>query len=304
MYKQPLPIYESQLSDFKLKAKKFALIIEELSGLPPLSAFQRNDWLAHCLGYKGHSELVHRAKKRGFLDKNTQLVIFSNRRHITDTIISIYSSNLSNVNQHNIKSAIQIMANDEQKERLNLRNNLHSPKQLPIIDNSTLKVIAHALNKSHDPKMFCIYLLILKSGIRLSEPLHIQVDDIKNDSITVKKIKPSTINKKVTYKIKLSDIEKKAIYKIVKSAANSTYLFQSNIKNGIKPLHPSTVFKAFRKVGGSLGIELTPSILRQTYYYHFLNSDIDSTESLKPLNHIQTNLTEYYMDRFKYRTNT
>ncbi|HCG9113919.1 tyrosine-type recombinase/integrase [Vibrio parahaemolyticus] len=298
MYKA-LPIYPSQLPDFKIKAKKFALIIEEISGHPPLSAFQRNDWLAHCLGYTGHSELVHRAKNRGFLDKNTQLVIFSNRRHITDKIISIYSSNLSNVDQHHIKSAIQAMANDERKERLNLRNNLHSPKQLPIIDNSTLKVIAHALNKSHDPKLFCIYLLILKSGIRLSELLHIKLDDIKNDSIIVKEVKATTLNSKVKYKLKLSNIEKDAIYKIVKNSPNSTYLFQSNIKKEIKPLHPSTVSKSFRKVGGELGIELTPSILRQTYYYQLLNSERNNTESLKPLNHIQTPLTKYYIDHFK-----
>lgn len=301
MYKQSLPIYPSQLSDFKVKAKKFTSIIEELSGREPLSAFQRNDWLALCLGYKGHSGLVHIAKSRESADKNAQLVIFSKNRYFTDNIISIFSKKLPNVNLAHIQSAIRIMASNEREERFNLRVRLRPIEQiLPITDNS-LRIIANALNKKDNPEIFGIFLLLLSTGLRLNELLRIKIDDVNKDSITLER---NNNHKNKKRYIKLNELEKNIIHKIMKRNHNSTFLFQSKSKNDIKPLHPSTVYKAFKKFSINFGINLTPSILRKTFYYHLIKTYETKTEFFKLLPHSNVNLIKHYINLSLDNSNT
>jgi hypothetical protein len=71
------PIYPSQLTVFKEKAKALAAELAKVSPGVRLSAFKRNDYLANALGYKGHSDLVKSAHFRVSSDDGSQLIMFS-----------------------------------------------------------------------------------------------------------------------------------------------------------------------------------------------------------------------------------
>lgn len=265
MYKQPLPIYPSQLSDFKIKAKKFASIIEGLSGLKALSSFQRNDWLAQSLGYTGHSGLVNIANSRKSTDKNTQLIIFSKNRHFADNIISIYSNKLPAINPLHIQSAIQIMATDEKKENFKLQERLNSSnKILPITVHSTLTAITNSLDEKYGSVMTGIWLLGLYSGLRMSELLSIKMSDISEDTIIIHQHPYKTDRR-----IKLSSIGKDIIQKIKKDNPGYHFLFQSRINGRNSSIHPLTVIKAFKKISLDLGIKFPTETMQASYSYNY-----------------------------------
>ncbi|HDY7722262.1 TPA: hypothetical protein ACGVAR_001067 [Vibrio vulnificus] len=117
MYTQKLPIFPSQLADFKVKAKQFSSIIENITGCKRISSFNRNDWLAVAIGYKGHSDLVQTSKQRTLTDRSSQLVIFSKSHYFSSKIKSTFASQLS-ATQAEIELAVTKMGQIERKELL------------------------------------------------------------------------------------------------------------------------------------------------------------------------------------------
>ncbi|TCN76631.1 hypothetical protein EDB37_105722 [Vibrio crassostreae] len=66
---------------FKLKAKQFSLLITKISGFSNIPSKKRYDWLAHALGYKDHSDLLHSNYLRRITDNRNILNIFSNKKN-------------------------------------------------------------------------------------------------------------------------------------------------------------------------------------------------------------------------------
>ncbi|MDW1766677.1 hypothetical protein R7F09_04735 [Vibrio sp. Vb2532] len=157
-----LPIYPSQLSCFKNRSAQFASVIENLSGCGRLSTFNRNDWLAQCLGYKGHSDLVYSARQRHQSDRNIPLVIFSYNNNFTSRIISNFSSKLVSVDANNIKSAVAFMI---VRERIDYFNSIEKNKT-----NNTRTELAHLINSLRESNISPLtnsLLITLLTGVRL-----------------------------------------------------------------------------------------------------------------------------------------
>tara|TARA_B100000749_G_scaffold280700_1_gene278049 strand:- start:42 stop:788 length:747 start_codon:yes stop_codon:yes gene_type:complete len=103
------PIHTSQLKSFKIKAKALS---EELTKLVPnlrLSAFQRNDYLAMALGYKGHSDLVTSASFRGSSHNEEELVLFSNCI-IREDIIRVFLEKTPQVKESEISLSCLLLS--------------------------------------------------------------------------------------------------------------------------------------------------------------------------------------------------
>lgn len=94
---------------FKLKAKQFSLLITKISGFSNIPSKKRYDWLAHALGYKDHSDLLHSNYLRRITDNRNILNIFSNKKQRED-IINVFCSNLPAVSKKHISDATIIMA--------------------------------------------------------------------------------------------------------------------------------------------------------------------------------------------------
>jgi len=71
-----VPIYPSQLGDFKLQSKQLAIAIRDAFNVK-ISAFLANDLLSHSLGYKGHADLIASTKFRLQSDSNDPLYLFN-----------------------------------------------------------------------------------------------------------------------------------------------------------------------------------------------------------------------------------
>lgn len=100
---------------FKLRAKQFSLLITKISGFSTIPSKKRYDWLAHALGYKDHSDLLHSNYLRKITDNRNILNIFSNKKQRED-IINIFCSNLPAVSKKNISDATILMAIIEKPE--------------------------------------------------------------------------------------------------------------------------------------------------------------------------------------------
>ena len=100
---------------FKLKAKQFSLLMTKISGFSNIPSKKRYDWLAHALGYKDHSDLLHSNYLRRITDNRNILNIFSNKKQ-REEIINIFCSNLPAVSKKHISNANILMAIIEKPE--------------------------------------------------------------------------------------------------------------------------------------------------------------------------------------------
>lgn len=104
---------------FKLRAKQFSLLITEISGFRNIPSKKRYDWLAHALGYKDYSDLLHSNYLRRTTDNRSPLNIFNNKKQ-REKIITVFYSNLPNVSKKDIGDATRLMAIIENPESIAL----------------------------------------------------------------------------------------------------------------------------------------------------------------------------------------
>ncbi|EHH1227566.1 hypothetical protein J7G27_003902, partial [Vibrio vulnificus] len=104
---------------FKLRAKQFSLLITEISGFRNIPSKKRYDWLAHALGYKDYSDLLHSNYLRRTTDNRSPLNIFNNKKQ-REKIIIVFYSNLPNVSKKDISDATRLMAIIENPESIAL----------------------------------------------------------------------------------------------------------------------------------------------------------------------------------------
>lgn len=114
-------IFPSEI--FKLRAKQFSLLITKISGFSNIPSKKRYDWLAHALGYKDHSDLLHSNYLRRITDNRNILNIFSNKKQ-RENIINVFCSNLPTVSKKHISDATILMAIIEKPEYITLLSSL------------------------------------------------------------------------------------------------------------------------------------------------------------------------------------
>lgn len=247
-----LPIFPSQLVDFKSNAKKFALIIEYITGCKRISSFNRNDWLAVAIGYKGHSDLVQTSKQRTLTDRNSQLVIFSKSRYFSSKIISTFASQLS-VTQVDIELAVRKMVQIERKKPMLPKQTLPIPRHLQR--STTL-----ALMNLPDSMIANIWHLTLLTGLSLNDLLRIRMVDVQADKLTIKNKRKN--EKRIIHLTKQANI---LINQIKNDNPDSIFLFESGSKAKADPIRISYVIKSFNNLSKEIGENINLIKARATY---------------------------------------
>ncbi|AEX22820.1 tyrosine-type recombinase/integrase [Vibrio sp. EJY3] len=259
MYTKKLPIFPSQLADFKAKAQQFSSIIEDTIGCKRISSFNRNDWLAVAIGYKGHSDLVQASKQRTLSDRNSQLVIFSKSRYFSSKIKSTFASQLS-VTQVEIELAVTKMGQIERKELL-LSGQLADTT--PPIPRHLLRSVTLDLMDLPDSMIANIWHLAQLTGLRLNELLSIRMVDVQTDRLLIEKKRQSKVQT-----VQLTEQAALFINKIKNDNPDSIFLFDSSSKANAAPISASYVIKSFKNLSKGLCQSITAQNARATDIYY------------------------------------
>ncbi|HBH7906310.1 site-specific integrase [Vibrio parahaemolyticus] len=291
MYTQKLPIFPSQLADFKVKAKQFSSIIEDITGCKRISSFNRNDWLAVAIGYKGHSDLVQTSKQRTLTDRSSQLVIFSKSHYFSSKIKSIFASQLSTT-QVDIELAVTKMRQIEREELL-LSGQLADDATLPI-PSHLLRSITSALMNLPDSMIANIWHLALLTGLRLNELLSIRMVDVQTDRLLVENKQQSKAQT-----VHLTERAALLINQIKNDNPDSIFLFESGSKANSSPISASYVIKSFKNLSKEIGQRITVQNARATYIYSFQRKSAENLSMSGLAGHKCVNMTKHYVTKVK-----
>ncbi|MCG3744940.1 hypothetical protein EXA18_15970 [Vibrio cincinnatiensis] len=136
---------------FKLRAKQFSSLITKISGFSDIPSKKRYDWLAHAIGYKDHSDLLHSNYLKRTTDNRNILNIFSKKKQ-REKIINVFFSNLPTVSKKHISDATILMAIIEKPEYKTLlisliNSGIRYPSMSKLITSKNNKTVTYKLNK-------------------------------------------------------------------------------------------------------------------------------------------------------------
>lgn len=167
----------------------------------------------------------------------------------------------------------------------------------PIRDKKKIESIKKIL-KATNLRDYCLFILGINSGLRISDLLNLQVSDLVNEKGKVKD--RITIREKKTNKNKdfpISDTAKKAIdlYLQSRESIASEPLFISRKRRGF--LKRQRVYRIINDAARSVGIKekIGTHTLRKTFGYHAYQAGKDITLIQKLLNHSSPRETLTYI---------
>lgn len=167
----------------------------------------------------------------------------------------------------------------------------------PIRDKKKIETIKTLL-KSQSMRDYCLFVLGINSGLRISDLLKLQVQDVVNEKGKIKD--RITVREKKTNKSKdfpLSNKAKQAIkeYLSTRDYSMTEPLFISRKNKGF--LLRGQAYKIMNYVAKSVGIKekIGTHTLRKTFGYHAYNSGYSIELIQKLFNHSAPNITLRYI---------
>ncbi|MCR5690740.1 MAG: site-specific integrase [Eubacterium sp.] len=138
----------------------------------------------------------------------------------------------------------------------------------PIRDKKSIKIIKTLLKEEYDLKYYLIFVLGINTGLRISDLLHLKVDDLQDKGhLELKEKKTGKHNRLLLNKNLQKEIRD---YIETKHLEEGDYLFQSR-KGQNQPLMRQTVWRVFHGVCQDIGIDnIGTHSLRKTFgYWHY-----------------------------------
>ena len=168
----------------------------------------------------------------------------------------------------------------------------------PIRDEKKIEAIKRVL-KSHSLRDYCLFVLGINSGLRISDLLKLTVADVLNtagklnDRITLKEQKTG---KSKDFPLGQTTIKAlKEYFEIRKDVTGDQTLFPS--RKGGKPLSRQQAYRIINEAAKAVGItdDIGTHTLRKTFGYHAYKQGIDVTRIQKLLNHSAPSVTLAYI---------
>ena len=167
----------------------------------------------------------------------------------------------------------------------------------PIRDKKALETMKKIL-KSSNIRDYCLFILGINSGLRISDLLTLQVSNVLDDKGKIKD--RIVIREKKTNKLKdfpLGETSKKALkeYLATVDIRPNTALFAS--RKGCKPITRQQAYRILNDAARAIGIkdQIGTHSLRKTFGYHAFKAGVDITRIQKLLNHSSPSVTLAYI---------
>ena len=164
----------------------------------------------------------------------------------------------------------------------------------PIRDKKALETMKKIL-RSNNLRDYCLFILGINSGLRISDLLTLQVSDVYDSG----KIKDRVvIREKKTNKLKdfpLGETSKKALKEYIETSKPQQVLFPS--RKGCKSITRQQAYRILNNAARSIGIkeQIGTHSLRKTFGYHAFKAGVDITRIQKLLNHSSPSVTLAYI---------
>lgn len=167
----------------------------------------------------------------------------------------------------------------------------------PIRDKKALDTMKKIL-RSNNLRDYCLFILGINSGLRISDLLTLQVSNVLDDKGKIKD--RIVIREKKTNKLKdfpLGETSKKALkeYLATVDISPNTALFTS--RKGCKPITRQQAYRILNDAARAIGIkdQIGTHSLRKTFGYHAFKAGVDITRIQKLLNHSSPSVTLAYI---------
>lgn len=165
----------------------------------------------------------------------------------------------------------------------------------PIRDKKTLKTMKKIL-KVNNVRDYCLFVLGINSGLRISDLLTIKVSDVLDDRGKIKD--RIIIREKKTNKLKdfpLGETSRKALKEYIDTSKPQQSLFPS--RKGARPITRQQAYRILNDAARSIGIkeQIGTHSLRKTFGYHAFQAGVDITRIQKLLNHSSPGVTLAYI---------
>lgn len=166
----------------------------------------------------------------------------------------------------------------------------------PIRDKKTLETMKKIL-KASNIRDYCLFVLGINSGLRISDLLTLQVSDVYDSGKIKDRI---VIREKKTNKLKdfpLGETSRKALkeYLATLDISSNKALFAS--RKGCKPITRQQAYRILNDAARSIGIkeQIGTHSLRKTFGYHAFQAGVDITRIQKLQNHSSPSVTLAYI---------
>lgn len=165
----------------------------------------------------------------------------------------------------------------------------------PIRDKRKLEEIKEELKKN-GTRDYMMFLTGINSGMRVSDIIRLNVDDVRNPDGTMKE--HITIIEKKTKKIKKFPLCNNLLVEMEKYTRNMTqgeFLFESR-KGENKPITTTQAYRIIKNAGRKVGIEnIGTHTMRKTFGYHHYKKFKDIALLQEIFNHSSPSITLRYI---------
>lgn len=170
----------------------------------------------------------------------------------------------------------------------------------PIRDKKKIDTMKKVL-LSNNIRDYCLFTLGINSGLRISDLLHLNIDDVVDESGKIRD--RVTLREKKTNKTKdfpISDVARKAITEYLKTRIfelDEPFFLSKKKNNGKCPLQRDQAYKIINNAARAIGIKekIGAHTLRKTFGYHAYKSGVPVEVIQKLFNHSTPSITLRYI---------
>jgi len=243
------------------------------------------------------SSFMKSVEKIGINKPMTQLT----KKDIEDVILHL-KANIKTVSINTRIRALKSFFNFLHKNKLISKNPMTNIKQLrsrqrliETLDDTEIEKVAKTIKNQNSfigVRDLAIFILMIDTGIRLSELTGIEVDDIRGNKIIIKKTK--NLLERTAYLSKRTQ-ELLQRYLMIRGKLDTNILFV-NIDNG--PLKPRGIQNRFEKYKEQCKLtkQFSPHILRHTFAKNSIINGMDAFTLAKLLGHSDITVTRRYVN--------
>lgn len=173
---------------------------------------------------------------------------------------------------------------------------LYLPKSLTVNEVKTL-LESSQKNKKESPLSYrdrVMLELVYSSGLRVSELISLKLEDLNLDAGFLRVIGKGSKERIVPVSMRTVQLIRNYINnerKIILKKRNSQYLF---VTSRGKPMTRQRFWQSIKEVGKSLGLKITPHMLRHSFATHMLEGGADLRSLQKLLGHSDISTTQIY----------
>lgn len=167
----------------------------------------------------------------------------------------------------------------------------------PIRDKKALETMKKIL-KSNNLRDYCLFVLGINSGLRISDLLTLKVSDVCDAKGKIKdriSIREKKTNKQKDFPI--GETSRKALKEYLDHINKKADQALFTSRKGSKPITRQQAYRILNDAARSIGIKekIGTHSLRKTFSYHAFQSGVDITRIQKLLNHSSPSVTLAYI---------